>query len=126
MNAKTIILLILVVSGSHVSSNRELRPNANGLGLADGNSRLPAGNLVRLGTFDIPDLNIQAHQSEFTYLNSQFTGYGTVPIGQGFGSKQVTSQQRLGTNNRDRILSGNRFTPAFDNPTASLAQWHFT
>jgi hypothetical protein len=125
MNAKTIILLILVVSGAQLRAQTVswAAQNANGLGLADGNSRLPAGNLVRLGTFDVADSNIQTHQSEFTYLNSHFTEYGSVTIGQGFGGNagHFAASNSGPTESGPNIVGQQIYLWAFDNPTAVSA-----
>jgi hypothetical protein len=54
----------------------------NGFSLANG-SNLGVGNLVRVGTFDISDGVIAANAGNISFLNSHFTEFGTVRIGQG-------------------------------------------
>ncbi len=125
MNTRTIILLSLAVCGLHLRAQTVnwAAQNANGLGLADGTSRVPVGNLVRLGTFDITDLNIQANQGGFAYLNSHFTQYGTVTIGQGFGGNpgHFAASNSGPTESGPNIAGQQIYYWAFDNPTASSA-----
>jgi len=125
MNAKTIILLILVLSGAELRSQTVswAAQNANGLGLADGNSRVPVGDLVRLGTFNIIDSDIQTHQSDFAYLNSHFTEYGTAAIGQGFGGNtgHFAASSSGPTETGPNIVGQQIYFWAFNDPTPSSA-----
>ena len=54
----------------------------NGLGLADG-TLVPAGDLVRVGSFDITPTQIAANASDLSYLNSNFTEFADTTVGSG-------------------------------------------
>lgn len=54
----------------------------NGFSLADG-SNLTAGNLVRVGSFNISDSVIAANAGNIAFLNSHFVEFGNARIGDG-------------------------------------------
>lgn len=54
----------------------------NGFSKADGTD-LAAGNLIRLGVFDVTDAEIAANATNLTYLNSHFTLLSSGKIGDG-------------------------------------------
>ncbi|MBI3416483.1 MAG: hypothetical protein HY043_14405 [Verrucomicrobia bacterium] len=97
--------------------------NANGVGVADGNSQLPAGVLVRVGSFSISDATIQANQGNFSFLNSQFTQYGSATIGQGFGgfSGHWAASSSGPTQSGPNIAGLQIYIWAFNNASASSA-----
>ena len=57
----------------------------NGFAAADG-SMVPAGNLVRVGSFNITDQQIVANQTDISFLNSNFVEFGSARFGQGVGA----------------------------------------
>jgi len=52
----------------------------NGLGTAGG-AELPIGDLIRIGTFNLTDTQIQQNQFNISLLNSSFIEYATAAIG---------------------------------------------
>lgn len=54
----------------------------NGISLANG-SNVGAGNLIRVGTFDISDAQIAANAGNIAFLNSHFTEFGNTRFGIG-------------------------------------------
>jgi len=56
----------------------------NGFSAADA-SMVPAGNLLRVGSFNISDQQIVENQSNIAFLNSNFTEFGSARFGQGVG-----------------------------------------
>lgn len=84
---KRVALLIgLVFAGSFYSSAATVVWGAaqnNGFSMTNG-SELPAGNLVRLGTFmNMSDDEIRSAASDITFLNSRFIEAGNARIGDG-------------------------------------------
>lgn len=55
---------------------------SNGVGLADGTD-LPAGDLVRLGSFNLTPAQIAANASNLPFLESHFVEFGRALIGDG-------------------------------------------
>jgi len=55
--------------------------NSNGLGTSGG-AELPIGDLIRIGTFNLTDAQIQQNQFDLNLLNASFIQYGTAVIGE--------------------------------------------
>jgi len=55
----------------------------NGLGTSGG-TELPIGALIRIGSFNLTDAQIQQNQSDINFLNAAFRQFGTATIGEGF------------------------------------------
>lgn len=61
---------------------------ANGLSAAGGTDAtddLPAGNLIRVGYFNLTDAQIQANANNLTFLNSNWVEFGFTTVGTGVG-----------------------------------------
>jgi hypothetical protein len=76
----------------------------NGLGTANGTD-LAQGNLVRIGTFDIPDATIQQNAS-FANLDSHFIQYGTATIGEGTSAAAHWDKLTSGPTESPPLLAG--------------------
>src|SRR5438552_17154145 len=58
--------------------------NSNGLGTSGG-AELPTGDLIRIGTFNLTDAEIQQNQFNISFLNTKFIEFGTAAVGDVFG-----------------------------------------
>ena len=54
----------------------------NGFSSSEG-SMVPAGNLVRVGSFNLSDQEIVDNQTDISFLNAAFTEFGTARFGDG-------------------------------------------
>lgn len=98
----TLIATLLCASGLQAASVDWGSVRYNGFGSQNG-SELIQGDLVRLGTFNVTDSQIQANISDFVYLNSHFTPYG---VNRFIGDNTFTSSIFSDTNVGDTSALG--------------------
>jgi PEP-CTERM motif len=55
----------------------------NGISAGDGSTMVATGNLVRIGTFNLPDQQITDNRFDIPFLSSNFTEFATARIGDG-------------------------------------------